>query len=108
MVKSTREIDGEVTCETRCYIASLKLTAKRAAEAVRGHWSIENSHHWVMDMVFRDDECRIRKDNAPANFATIKHIASNLLRAAPGKESMRVKRRIAAWDEDFLASVLAP
>ncbi|MEO1609980.1 MAG: ISAs1 family transposase [Pseudomonadota bacterium] len=107
MVTSTREIDGEVTCETRYYIASLKLTAKRAAEAVRGHWSIENSHHWIMDMVFRDDECRIRKDNAPANFATIKHIASNLLRAAPGKESMRVKRRMAAWDEDFLASVLA-
>ncbi len=53
---------------TRYYIASLKLTAKRAAGAVRGHWSIENSHHWVLDMVFRDDECRIRKDNNPANF----------------------------------------
>ena len=107
MVKSTREIDGEVTPETRYYVASLKLSAKRAADAVRGHWSIENSHHWVLDMVFRDDECRIRKDNAPANFATIKHIASNLLRAAPGKESMRVKRRMAAWDEDFLARVIA-
>ena len=85
----------------------IKAHTKAAAEAVRGHWSIENSHHWIMDMVFCDDECRIRKDNAPANFATLKHIASNLLRAAPGKESIRVKRRMAAWDEDFLADVLA-
>lgn len=86
MVKSEREIDGEVTSETRYYIASLKLSSKRAADAVRGHWSIENSHHWVLDMVFRDDECRIRKDNAPTNFAAVKHIASNLLRATPSKE----------------------
>ena len=57
-------------------------------------------------VLFRDDECRIRKDNAPANFATIKHIVSNLLRAAPGNESMRVKLRMAVWDEDFLARVI--
>ena len=60
-----------------------------------------------MDMVFRDDECRIRKRNAPANFTTVKHIASNLLRAAAGKESMRLKRHMAAWDEDFLTQVIA-
>ena len=59
-----------------------------------------------MDMVFRDDECRIRKQNAPANFATVKHMASNLLRRAPGKDSLRVKRRLAAWDDDFLASLI--
>ena len=60
----------------------------------------------VMDMVFRDDECRIRKANAPANFVTIKHIASNLMRRAPGKHSMRVKRRLAAWDDAYLASLI--
>jgi hypothetical protein len=60
-----------------------------------------------MDMVFRDDECRIRKRNAPANFATVKHMASNLLRRAPGKDSLRVKRKMAAWDDDFLASLVA-
>lgn len=59
-----------------------------------------------MDMVFRDDECRIRKHNAPANFTTIKHMAANLLRRAPGKDSLRVKRHIAAWDDDFLASLV--
>ena len=59
-----------------------------------------------MDMVFRDDECRIRKENAPANFGTIKHIAGNLLRRAPGKQSMRVKRHLAAWDDEFLEAVI--
>ena len=65
------------------------------------------SHHWVMDMVFCDDECRIRNDNAPANFATIKHIASNLMRTKAGKHSMRAKRRLAAWDDNYLASLIS-
>jgi hypothetical protein len=59
-----------------------------------------------MDMVFRDDECRLRTDHAPANFATIKHMAGNVLRQAPGKQSLRVKRRLAAWDDEFLASLI--
>ncbi len=106
MVESTREIAGRIECETRYYITSLKADAAALAEAVRGHWGIENGLHWVMDMLFRDDECRIRKKNAPANFTTIKHMASNLLRQAPGKDSMRVKRKVAAWDDDFLASLV--
>ncbi len=57
-------------------------------------------------MVFRDDECRIRKDNAPANFTTIKHMASNILRAVPGKHSMRAKRHITAWDDEFLYNAI--
>ena len=60
-----------------------------------------------MDMIFRDDECRIRKENAPANFTTIEHMAGNILRHAPGKQSLRVKRRLAAWDDEFLASLIA-
>ncbi len=107
MVESVREIiAGKTESETRFYISSLAADAERQGEAIRGHWGVENSHHWVMDMVFRDDECRIRKDNAPANFATIKHIASNLMRRAAGKHSMRVKRRLAAWDDSFLARVI--
>lgn len=70
-------------------------------------WGIENSPHWVMDMVFRDDECRVRTDHAPANFTTIKHMAHNLLRRAPGKDSLRLRRKVAAWDDDFLASLIA-
>ena len=80
--------------------------ASHQGEAIRGHWGIE-SHHWVMDMVFRDDECRIRRDNAPANFATIKHIASNLMRTKADKHSMRAKRRLAAWDDTYLAGLIS-
>ena len=106
MVESRREIGDRTERELRFYISSLGPDAKRLGDAVRAHWSIENGLHWVMDMVFRDDECRIRKDNAPANFATVKHMASNLLRRAPGNDSLRVKRKIAAWDDDFLASLV--
>ncbi len=90
MVESRREIGDKVECERRFDIVSFVATAKRFNEVVRSHWAIENSLHWVMDMVFRDDECRIRTRNAPANFTTVKHIASDLLRAATGKYSMRV------------------
>lgn len=106
MVESIREIvGGKTEQETRFYISSLCASAERQGDAIRSHWGVE-SHHWVMDMVFRDDECRIRTANAPANFATIKHIASNLMRRAAGKHSMRVKRRLAAWDDAYLASIV--
>jgi hypothetical protein len=63
-----------------------------------------------MDMIFRDDECRVRTDHAhhaPANFTTIKHMAHNLLRTATSKDSMRLRRKVAAWDDDFLAGLIA-
>jgi hypothetical protein len=60
-----------------------------------------------MDMVFRDNDCRARTDHAPANFTTIKHMALNLIRKAPGKDSLRLKRKVAAWDDEFLASLIA-
>ena len=107
MVESIREFaSGKIEQETRFYISSLAADAVRQGDAIRGHWSVE-SHHWVMDMVFRDDECRIRRDNAPANFATIKHIASNLMRTKADKHSMRAKRRLAAWDDTYLAGLIS-
>jgi len=107
MVESSREISGKIEHETRFYITSLVMLAVLLGPVVRSHWAIENSLHWVMDMVFRDDECRVRTDHAPANFTTIKHMAHNLLRKASGKDSLRVKRKVAAWDDDFLASLIA-
>jgi len=106
MVESEREIAGRTERETRYYITSLVLLACLLAPIVRGHWAIENSLHWVMDMVFRDDECRLRTDHAPANFYTIKHMAQNLIRLAPGKASLRLKRKNAGWNDDFLASLI--
>jgi predicted transposase YbfD/YdcC len=72
---------------------------------IRSHWAIENSPHWVMDMVFRDDECRVRTDHAPANFTTIKHIALNLLKRPHSKQSLRARRKATGWDDDFLATL---
>jgi len=112
IVDSIREIPGpspgtdKIERETRFYIASLILLAGLLGPIIRSHWAIENSLHWVMDMVFRDDECRVRTDHAPANFCTIKHIAHNLIRKAPGKGSLRLKRKAAGWDDDFLASLV--
>ena len=113
MVESTREIPGtspgsaKIERETRFYITSLVWLASQVGPVVRSHWAIENSLHWVMDMVFRDDECRVRTDHAPANFTTIKHMAYNLIRRAPGKDSFRLKCKVAAWDDEFLASLIA-
>ena len=107
MVESRREIQGKIEQETKFYITSLVMIAALLGPVIRSHWAIENSLHWVMDMVFRDDECRVRTEHAPANFTTIKHMAHNLIRKAPGKDSLRLKRKVAAWDDDFLASIVS-
>lgn len=113
MVESQREIPGPGTDaitierETRFYITSLLWIADQIGPAIRAHWMIENGLHWVLDMIFRDDECRVRTDHAPANFTTIKHMALNLIRRAPSKDSIRLRRKVAAWDDDFLASLIA-
>src|SRR5258708_2981925 len=106
MVESPRESGDKIDREPRFYITSLALQAAHVAAFVRAHWAVENSLHWVMDMVFRDDECRLRTDNAPANFTTIKHIALNLIRRAKSKDSVRLRRKVAAWDDEFLASLI--
>jgi predicted transposase YbfD/YdcC len=107
IVESQREIDLKITRETRFYITSLVLLATDIGPMIRAHWAIENSLHWVMDMVFRDDECRVRIQNAPANFVTLRHMAHNLARKAPGKDSIRLRRKTASWDDEYLASLVA-
>ena len=106
IVESVRETGGKIEKETRFYITSLTAPACRVGPAIRDHWSIENGLHWVMDMTFRDDECRVRTDHAPANLAVIRHMAMNLIRRAAGKESLRLRRKAAAWDDDYLASLV--
>lgn len=108
MVESVRQVGGKTTVETRYFISSLENNAKQFANSVRSHWGIENSLHWVLDVALKEDDCRIRKDNAPQNFAIMRQIAVNLL----GKEK-RVKRGIknkqflAAMDNNYLERVLA-
>jgi predicted transposase YbfD/YdcC len=107
MVESQREFADRIERETRFYITSLTLEAKLSGPMIREHWSVENGLHWTMDMTFRDDECRIRTENAPANFTTIRHMAHNLYRNAPGKDSIRLRRKTAAWDDHYLVSLIA-
>ena len=85
MVESQREYGDKVERETRFYITSSNLDAQALGPMIRSHRAIENSLHWVMDMTFRDDECRIRTEHAPANFTTLRHMAHNLVRKAPGQ-----------------------
>ena len=99
IVESSREISGKIERETRTYITSLVLLASLLGPIVRGHWAIENS-------LFRDDECRVRTNHAPANFTAIKHMALNLLRRPAGKQSLRGRRKAASWDDKFLASLI--
>ena len=107
VVESAREVAGKVDREMRLYITSLVLLAHQIGPMIRNHWMIENSLHWVLDMVFRDDECRVRTDNAPANLATLRRMAYNVMRTAKTKDSMRLRRKVAAWDDDFLISLIA-
>lgn len=106
MVESQRESNARIERETRFYITSSADKADKLGDAVRRHWAVE-SMHWLMDCLFRDDECRVRTEHAPANFTTIKHMAHNLLRRHPAKLSMTTKRLTAAWDEQFLLTLIS-
>ncbi|MEG5136926.1 MULTISPECIES: ISAs1 family transposase [unclassified Microcoleus] len=108
MIESVRIVKGKTTIETRYYISSSPNNAQKFGESVRSHWGIENRLHWVLDVGFREDDCRIRKDNAPQNFAVIRHISLNLLnQEKTSKTGVKNKRLRAGWDDDYLTKILA-
>lgn len=106
MVQAEVERNGKTTIARRYYLSSAKLSAEQFARAVRAHWGIENRLHWVLDVVFHDDLMRLRTENGPANMATIRHAALNIIGAIPEKASLNVKRKTAAWDENYLFNAL--
>lgn len=108
MVESVRMLNGTMTKEYRYYITSLQRRhIKRFARAVRSHWRIENSLHWVLDVSFDEDRCRIRKDHGPENMAMLRHIAINLLKQEKtAKIGVKNKRLKSAWDDGYLLKVL--
>ena len=107
-VVGRRDTDSTTTEQSRYYISSLASEAQRLLAATRSHWSIENSVHWVLDVSFREDESRVRTGNAPENMAIMRHAALNLLRHdRDSKISIKARRKLAAWDNDYLLSILA-
>jgi predicted transposase YbfD/YdcC len=108
MIVSERRLWNKTTYEVRYYISSLTSDAKVLGQAVRSHWGVENSLHWVLDVTFAEDKSRIRKDYAPQNFALLRHLAINLLRQEKTiNSSLAQKRYRAALNNDYLLQVIA-
>lgn len=105
-VRSIREIKGKETEETRYYISSLEPDAKKIGKYIRGHWGIENSLHWVLDVTFNEDQSRIRSKNAAKNMACMRHTCINLIKQDPEKGSIRKKRKKAGWTNDYMEYLL--
>ena len=107
MVERERHIKDHISCETSYYLLSQKWDAEEFAKRVRAHWGVENKLHWVLDVAFREDECRKRAGNAAENFAMVRHIATNLLKQKNSmRKSINVKRLQAGWDNSYLMEVL--
>jgi len=93
--------------QTRYFISSLPADAKAILKAKRSHWKIENQLHWVLDIAFREDECRVRKDHAAENLAVLRHMALNLLKnEKTAKGGIHAKRLQAGWNNDYLLTIL--
>jgi len=105
-VASRVELKDRSRIETRYYISSAALSAQRAADAVRSHWAIENSLHWVLDVTFADDQSRLRTGHGAKNMAVVRHFAINLVRAVKDKRSIKLRRKRAGWDPKYLGGIL--
>jgi predicted transposase YbfD/YdcC len=106
-IESRREAGDRDESQTRYYISSLPCEAEAIARAVRGHWGIENSMHWVLDVVFREDDSRIRKDNSPENLAVIRRAALNMIKLnKPKGLSVRKARMKAMMNQEFTERLL--
>ncbi len=107
MVEAVRQLGATTTVETRYFIASLENKAPLALSVVRGYWGIENQVHWVLDIACREDDSRVWKERGPENFAVLRHIALNLLKQdKTTKLGTQNKRLKAAWDQDYLLTLL--
>ncbi|WP_242513592.1 ISAs1 family transposase [Halochromatium salexigens] len=102
MVDTRREVDGQVSIETRYFIGSIGTSATRFAHAGRGHWGVENGLHWTLDISFREDECRVRQPGARENLAVLRHLALSRLKNDGTKVGLKNKRLKAACNEDYL------
>ncbi|WP_372402847.1 ISAs1 family transposase [Tistrella bauzanensis] len=106
MIETRIETADEIKVERRCYISSRILSAEAFAQAARAHWAIENGLHWVLDVQFKEDQSRLRRGHGATNMAMVRHLALNLIRAIPGKLSIKARRKLATWDTQYLMAAL--
>lgn len=106
MVYRERRLPDRTQAETAYFLSSLPAAAERILDATRAHWAVENTFHWTLDVTFAEDASRVRLDNAPENFAILRHVAFNLLKHHPSKASLKRKRFRAALDDSFLLELL--
>lgn len=109
VIKIEARVEHKQLCtrEYRYYIASRPLTAEQANQAVRDHWQIENALHWVLDVTFKEDLARVRKGHGAQNMAIVRHFAINLVRNVKDKRSIKLRRKCAGWDTNYLETLLA-
>lgn len=108
-LRTVRITATKTEISTRYFISSWSASAQRFLRRIRAHWQVENGLHWVLDIAFREDESRIRKDHAPQNMAVLRHMATNLLKQDTSvKVGIAAKRKMAGWDNDYLFHVLCP
>jgi len=106
-IQSTRTLKQVTSVEDRYFICSRRVSAIEALDAVRGHWSIENELHWVLDVAFREDDCRVRAGNAAANFSAVRQLALSLLKQrTEAKSGIKNRRLRAGWSEEFLLKTI--
>lgn len=105
-ISRERHKGDRIERETQYYLSSLKPNAQKAAEAIRGHWEIENKVHWVLDVTFKEDESRIRREHGPENIGALRRFVMNLARISPIKDSMKSKLQRAGWSDEIRASLL--
>ena len=108
IIKVEARVEHKHLCthERRYYISSRPLTAAQAATAVRAHWQIENALHWVLDVTFKEDLARVRKGHGAQNMAIVRHFAINIVRNAKDKHSIKLRRKLAGWNEKYLETLL--
>ncbi len=105
-VRRERRLPDRTETQTAYYISSLPADADVLLAATRYHWAVENSLHWVLDVIFREDDARIRTGDAAQNMAILRQFALNILKKDTSKGSVRTKRFKAGWDDTFLEELL--
>ena len=106
LVNRARDVGGERASTSHYYLTSYAGKAGEIAGFIRGHWGIENGLHWVLDVVFREDQSRARAGHAAENLAMLRRVAVSLLKQDKSKGSLKGKRKRAGWDTDFLTHLL--